>query len=166
MKCMISSNGIEKCWECQNEHEHPYVQLKLILLQKLRELYNGGYTDFYINCERGVPLWTGEAICHLRQHDCAGIRLHIVIPYEEQCRNWPEDLRNRYYRVHELADSVTAANTQYEEDCYIRADLLMAENCDLIFFLGRAADSPHLVEFARKHDIKAEFADSQHFDVS
>ncbi len=165
MTCTILSNETEKNWQCRNEHEQPYVALKLFLMQKIRQLYADGYTDFYLNCEEGVPLWAGEIVCCLKEQECTGMRLHVAIPYEEQCRDWTEELRDRYYRVHEQADSVTQTGTHPDADCYLRAEKFMVQDSDLLLLFGNAEDDSRFAEYAGTYDVRLEFVDDRQFDV-
>ncbi len=153
MTCTIVSSGSEQYWRCKNEHEYPYTAIKVILLQKIRQLYTDGFTKFYMNCEFGVPLWAAEVICLLKEQGCMDLQLCIVIPYEEQCRNWSEDLRNRYYRVHELADNVILTSTQYHEKCYQYTDEIMAKESDLIMIFKQSEEDVYILKYAEKFEI-------------
>lgn len=128
MTLSILSNGFEKTLLCQNEHEPPYTKIKQQLLQFLSTMYFKGYTCFCVNCEYGIPLWTAEIICALKKYN--DVKLFLVIPYEEQCLNWQEDLRSRYYKVHELADNITFAEKHYTEGCYKTAENIMRNKSD------------------------------------
>lgn len=113
MTCTIISTGFEKQLTCKNELEKPYSDLKRTLWKKICEAYSMGYTTFYVNSKYSIPLWAAESICILKQNNL--IKLYIVIPYEEQSKNWIEEHRNRYFTVHEKA----AALPEKENDCFI-----------------------------------------------
>ncbi len=142
---------IAECPGYTEAHEDE-AQLRQMVLSHIMQLIAEGCTDFYMNSERGVPLVAAEAVCMLRQR--AAIRLHLVIPYEEQCRNWMESDRDRYYAVHAQADTVTFVRTQFSPYCYHEADRLMAEQSDVIVFYDVAGESSVLREFAHAHDIQ------------
>lgn len=157
MTCTIASDGSEQHWECKNEYEQPYTAIKILLLQKIRQLYTDGYTDFYVNCDQGIPMWAAEMVCALREKCCPEMWLHIVIPYEEQCRNWAEDLRDRYYGIHAQADSVTLAASHFSENSYETADMLMAENSDLVLIFGNEAAHSFLAAYAAETSASVSF---------
>ena len=58
------------------------------------------------------------------------IKLHIVMPYEEQAAKWSEEYRDRYFAVHEQADSVELFSCRFYEDCYKDADKEMVSRSD------------------------------------
>ncbi len=133
------------------EHFNDPATLKQILATELLHLYSMGYTEICVNCEYGVPLWTAEAVCMLKQH--LDIRLHLVVPFEEQCREWGEAARNRYYAVHEKADSITFAGTHLTPNCYQAADRLMADKSDLILVFGDGQEPPCLAQYAKENGV-------------
>ncbi len=126
--------------------------LRQTILAKLMQLIADGCTEFMVNCERGVPLWAAEAVCLLKQH-CA-LQLHLVIPFEEQCRDWSECERNRYYAVHALADTVTFASKPFTPDCYSEAERRMAEQSDLILLFGSQEEPFQLMRYANANHVE------------
>lgn len=148
MTCTIISNRAELQLECKNEHEPPYGTIKFELYQIIMSLFTQGYDTFYLNCEYGIPLWAAEIICALKANH--NIKLHIAVPYEEQSTNWVEEHRDRYFKVHGLADSVTIVNTQYHSDCYYEADTFMLENSDLLYVFGNSANTLESVRTAKE----------------
>ncbi len=79
MNCTIISTGFENRLTCKNEYEKPYPEMKQILRETIWKAYCSGYTDFYVNCEHGIPLWAAEIICALKLYN--NIKLHIIILY-------------------------------------------------------------------------------------
>ncbi len=156
MICTISSNQKEKDWVCKNEHEMPYIGLKQVLIEILWRLYQGGYTDFCVNCDYGVPLWAAEVICAMKQYH--SIHLHLVIPFEEQSTNWPEALRDRYFAVHEKADTVVFARNHPEEDCWEEADRRMVKCSDLVFLFAEDSDCLYIADHAKECGVKVIYA--------
>ena len=112
-----------------------------------------GYDSFYVNCEYGVPLWAAEFIIMLKKLN--RIELHAVIPYEEQTTDWSEELRDRYFAVHELTDSVEMACTQYQEECYKIAEQRMIDVCDLLVICGSL---PEAADYAESQGIEVRTA--------
>lgn len=138
MTCTILSTGEELDLICKNEKEPPYPTIKAKLREKIWELYCQGYDRFYVNCEYGVPLWSAEIITALRIYN--KIELHIVMPFEEQSTNWADEFRERFFRLHSLADSVHMITSHYSADCYEQAELYMTGHSDLALVIGSRND--------------------------
>lgn len=153
--CTIVSTDYYSLNISRNENESDVVAFK----QKLRELiwncYCGGVTEFYVNMEYGIPFWSAETICALKNYN--DIHLHIVIPYENQTRDWHEDLRDRYYKVHESADNIEFASSDYNDDCYNEADEAMADESDIVLIFGEKSENFYIAEYAKKNEITVEY---------
>ena len=150
MTCTIISKGNE-ITQSHNEHEPPYPQIKEKLCKKIWELYQSGYNSFYLNCEYGIPLWSAEIICEMKKYD--DIKLHIVIPYENQPLKWIEENRDRYYNIHALSDDVHMICTGYYDGCYNDADEYMIDRSGLLLIYGEADDNLYGAEYARKQGV-------------
>lgn len=134
MICCIISDGYELNSICRNEHETPILKVKNKLRDAVYQLYHEGYDEFYTNCEYGVPLWTAEIIIGLKLYN--NISLNIVVPFEEQCQNWAEHDRDRYYTIHQKADNIIFACSEYESDCFVIANEIMMDLSELIVISG------------------------------
>ncbi len=134
MICSIISDGCELRSKCRNEHEMPILKVKNKLRDTVWQLYNDGYDEFYLNCEYGIPLWTAEIIAGLKLYN--NITLNIIVPFEEQCRDWSENERDRYYSVHEKADNIIFACSEYEDGCYDTANEIMIDLSELVVISG------------------------------
>lgn len=153
MTCTIISTGEELLTENKNEYEPPYPQIKAELQMLISGLYAQGYDTFYCSGEYGIPLWAAEIII-LSEQSCAGLQLHIVMPYEEQAAHWSEELRDRWFRVHEKADSVTLASTRFHPDYYSETDRMMIEKSDLLVICGKETDLPDAARYAEMQGIE------------
>lgn len=151
MTCTIISTGDELELACKNENESPYPAIKQKLFDKIWELYCKGYDRFWVNCEYGVPLWCAEIITALGLHNDIG--LHIAMPYEEQSTNWAEELRDRFFGIHARAESVEIVSTQYDEECYRRADEFMIDEADMLLIVGSRSGQDHIHALAKKNGI-------------
>jgi len=47
------------------------------------------------------------------------------MPHEGQAYRWSDSVRERFYNIHEAADSVTMLATQFTDECYLEADEFM-----------------------------------------
>lgn len=157
MTCTILSAGEELLSENKNEYEKPYIQIQAELYVLLDGLYAQGYRSFYLNCEYGIPLWAAEIILAMKRLR-GDVELHIVMPFEEQAVRWQEDIRNRYFRVHERADSVTMASRQFHPDCYSQAERLMIDKSDLLVICGSEGALPGAGQYARSQETEVFYA--------
>ena len=121
--CIISRNN-----EYMNDNEPVCIEIKTKLREMIWELYCSGYDEFYTNCEYGISLWAAEIIIALKMYN--DIKLHIAMPYEEQATRWSEEYRDRFFTVHEKADTVTIISNHYTADCYEKAERYMRERAD------------------------------------
>ncbi len=157
MTSVIISNYNEKYFKNRNESEKTCITIKQKLLEIIWQAYCSGYTDFYTNCEFGIPLWSAEIICALKLYN--KIYLHIVIPYEEQCLNWCEEWRNRYYDVHSKADSVIFVNKCYHENCHNDACKTMINHGDTVFVFGKQSNKSYAEKYAQSINTKIKYYD-------
>ena len=155
MKCTILSSGDEFRTLCMNESEKPFITIKAKIWETVWELYCKGYDEFYVNCNYGIPMWTAEFILRLKATN--QIALHVMTPYEEQSTKWTEELRNRYFDIHEKADSVTLVNTHYRPSCYQETTERMIDESDLLLVFGGENGAPFAEEYAKKHNIPIEY---------
>lgn len=103
--CTILGKSIVQLPGGTDENYPVYVHLKQSLTEKIRSIYDSGVHDFLCNCEYGVPMWAAEIVLALRT-ECPDIRLHVAVPYEDQAALWNETARERYYAIHEAANTV------------------------------------------------------------
>lgn len=153
MTCTIVSDGKELDAKCQNENEGEYLQIKKNLRDTIWSLYCEGYTEFCVNCEYGVPLWAAEIVCALKRYN--KIFLTVVAPYEEQCRDWSEERRDRYYSVHEMSDECIFASAAFTPDCRSAADEIMIGKSDLLMIYGDPS-SLYAEKYAKQIGVSAE----------
>ena len=151
MTCTIISSGDEFRTLCRNESEKPFSIIKAKVYETVWDLYCKGYDSFYVNCNYGVPLWVAEFILSLKAGN--QIALHIMIPYEEQTTDWTEELRNRYFAIHEKADSVTLANTKYYSSCYQDTDKQMIDKSDILVIFGEENSVADAEIYAKENNI-------------
>lgn len=137
-----------------SENQGGMTQKQRILITIL-ERYRQGCTDFYVNCERGVSLWAAEAICLLKR--TLKIGLHVIVPFENQCAEWLDSERDRYYAVHANASSVTFACRRFQPDCYQIADRFMLNKSDLLLVFGKKAPDCYAVTLAAKLGVSVQY---------
>jgi uncharacterized phage-like protein YoqJ len=147
------------------DESHPAcVSLKLALSAKIAELCENGVTDYFVNAEYGVPLMAAEVLTALRETLVPSHRVHICVPYEEQSSRWNEPARDRYFRLHEVADSVTMLNTQYHDDCYAETLEFMLDTVMCYLRMARVKSCPTLQRVKAsvlKHSSYQSFSERQ-----
>ena len=149
--CFIVSSGKELTLH-GNEYEEPFVIIQAELKKVLNTLYSAGYRHYIITAEWGIPLWMGEQIIKLRdQHP--EIFLTIIVPYEEQAKDWLEYQRDRYFKLHQLADQVILLNTHWSAEAEEEALCYALRMADLLYVFGKPEDSLAAVELAKDLDV-------------
>lgn len=157
MICTIISNGNELFLNNKNEKEFPYPLIKIKIRNIIWKLYCKGYNEFYLNCEYGIPLWSAEIICALKKYN--QIKLNIVVPFEEQAKNWYEEYRERYFNVHFLSDNVYMINTKFHNKCYDEADEFMLSKSNLLLIFGRNSNNLYSYKYAAENNLSVIFGD-------
>ena len=151
MTCTVISTGEELAYIYQNEEEQPVSGIKKRLFELLQGLITEGCDSFYVNCDLGIPLWTAEMILAMRKLN--PIQLHIVMPYEEQAANWSEYHRDRYFAVHEAADTVEMVQAQYSDKCAETALCTMIDQSDLLIICGQMDDNSEILSYAKQQGV-------------
>lgn len=153
MTCTIISSGEELQLDNKNEYEKPYPMMKSKLQDLIWGLYRQGYDTFCLNCEYGIPLWAAEFIC-LQKAAGNPITLNIFTPYEEQSVKWVESQRDRYFKIHAMADDVVLVNTQFHSECYQEANEQMVDESDLLVICGSEGSLPEIVQYAKQQSVQ------------
>lgn len=75
------------------------------------------------------------------------------MPYENQAVDWVEEIRNRYYFVHEHSDGVDFARFDYQPNCYNIADRIMANKSNRLLVFGGEKDNYSILEYAQEKGV-------------
>lgn len=150
MTCSIVSSG-EEVYLTAEERQVLKQRISGLLLSLLSQ----GYTDFYLNCNYGVPLWTAELLCVFKKK--FSLKLHIAAPHEEQCAHWKECHRKRYMAIHAQADSVTFVSSPHDSDCYLCADEYMADRSNLILVYDTQNIGLYIVDYAVDIGVQVQY---------
>lgn len=146
MICSLLSTGFEKYSE-----KDKYIKS----LRSITELlYFKGCRDFCIPAAPGIPLWTGEIICQMKEY--LRINLRIYSPYEEITLGWPPAERNEFYAVRERADSFIFLNRSRREGCFKECETALADVCDVLVLIDGDISSPcdrSVIKYARENNI-------------
>ncbi len=145
--CTISGDSIDKFSFGLDEKDLLCIHIKTHLIQTLHSFIKQGITDFYVNCEFGIPLWAAEILTVLKQTH--KITINIAIPFEEQSTKWAPNSRERYFKVHSLADDVTLIDYHLELNSYLKADIFMINNSQYLMYIGNDMNS-FICQYAQK----------------
>ena len=159
MICTILTDGSELNGICRNEEEPPLLMVRSRLFTLMQTLVAQGYDEFWLNGEYGIPLWAAEFLLKLRVGN--PITVHIAVPYEEQSTNWTEEIRDRYFAVHEQADEVTMVGKHFTVDCYETADRYMLDRSDALLICGAAGSQPEAAVYAGENQLHVMYANLQ-----
>lgn len=138
MACTIISNGSERQIP-GNEYEPPFTTIMTELKAVMEQLVQEGHRKFYTTAEWGVPLWAGEVLFALRLK-YPDISICIVAPHEEQAKDWSEAWRERYFRLHRIANEVVMIHQQWCEEAEADAIQYALKRSDLLYIFGKPED--------------------------
>lgn len=156
MNCLIISNGMELCLK-GNEYEQPMLTFMAELKNVLEILYHKGYTKFYlITAKWGISLLAGELLLLMKKTH-ADISIHVVVSYEEEAKNWSESQRDRYYRLHRLADEVIMTSKQQTSKSEMNAVRYALKHSDLLYVFGKPKDNLDTVKVAEKMGVSVTY---------
>jgi uncharacterized phage-like protein YoqJ len=136
----------------QDELHHSCQNLKLAIGEQIITLHDKGVSDFLTTAEYGFPLFAAEAVLATRLLSPDNPpRLHVIMPHEGQAHRWSDSVRERFYDIHEAADSVTMLATQFTDECYIEADEFMMKRSIMLLTDGGNAELLKLARTKNKH---------------
>ncbi|MCM1578475.1 MAG: hypothetical protein NC078_06730 [Ruminococcus sp.] len=146
MICSILSTGFEKC-----SQKKKYINS---LRSATELLYFKGCRDFCIPAAQGIPLWTGEIICGMKEYLRVG--LHIYFPYEAVTAGMPPKTLKEFYEMRSCADSCTILDRRPADDSFRKCDIALADVCDMLVLIDGDISSPcdrSVVKYAHEHNI-------------
>lgn len=114
-----------------NESSPDCIALKKALESQILELINRGVTEFYSGMAQGVDTWAAEIILALRQEKPA-LSFHIVLPCEDQAKDWEPSAQERYHRICEQADSVICLSPSYYNGCMLERNKYLVTRSDVL----------------------------------
>lgn len=114
------------------DEDDEYCQmLKIVLLQQIQLLHQKGCQTFWVVCDPGVALWSGEIITALQKMG-ADIILNCVLPYEEVATKWTPDLRKRHFKLLEECSSTSVSNLHQSETSVLDAYRNTIHEADMV----------------------------------
>lgn len=117
------------------------------LKEFIKKRYDEGVRDFYSVCEQGVDLWAAEYVTRLIDRD-KSVKLHCILPYEEQAAKWHSDIRELYYNILEKADDTEYIGLHYSDDCLKKARLFAIDRSSSVFSAAESGFGKECKEYA------------------
>lgn len=112
-----------------------------------------GVNVFYTGMESGADLFAAGYVASLKEN--RDIKLHCVIPFEEQAADYSEEERDLYFCVAEKSDSEIMINKQRTFSCRKQRDIYMIKKSDIVFLFWdmKSPYASSLLPFAKDKNI-------------
>ena len=109
-----------------NENDPQCVALKAVLTEQITILAKSGTTDFFSGMALGVDVWAAKDVLKLREK-WPSIKLHCVLPCEDQDAKWSAAAKETYHTILAQADSVRYVSRYYCSGCMLKRDRQLVE---------------------------------------
>lgn len=120
------------------------------LYQMIGDAAGQGYRHFYIGMARGVDLYAGEIVLHLKRF-YPQLTLTGVLPFPGHDRKWSQDWRQRHQAVLSQCDQVKIVSEQYCDGCYQQRNEYMVDHSALVIAVwnGCKSGTANTIQYAR-----------------
>ena len=120
-----------------NEADTRCVALKKAITEEIVKRVDAGYTDFFSGMAEGADTWAALAVLALKKGNPA-LRLHCVLPCEEQADRWSASARELYFSILEQSDEVVYVNREYSKNCMLKRNRCLVDHaaCLLAVYNG------------------------------
>ena len=110
----------------QVKSEHKPL-LERVLLNAIKVLYKRGYRDFIAGGARGFDTAAAKAVLNAKEylHD---IKLILILPCQNQTKNWNQTDIAVYNEILEQADKVMYTSEQYTSGCMMIRNRALVDN--------------------------------------
>lgn len=114
-----------------NEAARECVLLKKLLTLQIAALADQGVTDFLSGMALGVDLWSAQIVLDL-QEKYPAIRLHCILPCEEQEIKWATSAQEQYHAILKQADNVVYLSQKYTPDCMLERNRYLVDHASIL----------------------------------
>ncbi|MBR2411421.1 MAG: DUF1273 family protein [Clostridia bacterium] len=104
--------------------------LKEKLYNTVKKLISDGITDFYAGGAVGFDTLAAITVLKLRK-EYSHIKLHIIVPCENQEKKWTPESKELYRKINEAADEVKILSPVYYTGCMQVRNRYMADNSSI-----------------------------------
>lgn len=128
------------------------ILLKEVLTEQITVLADSGVTDWFSGMALGTDLWCAQIVLDLQKENPA-LKLHCILPCEEQADSWNESARGQYYSILEQADSIEYVSRAYHAGCMIDRNHRLVDSAGLLLAVyngARRSGTGATMNYARK----------------
>ena len=151
MRCSIAYSYSEKIADYNNS-------FRATLQTNIHSCINQGYNSFFFNCYDDITVSAAEIICCIK--DIYNIKMNIVIPYKNICRQWDDKTNNKFAFIQKNADSFIIASLEPDFAAFQRADEIITSNSDMILILNIKTSYSYNLKYAQKYNVRVCYGDS------
>ncbi len=171
--CCFTGYRPKKFPFCTEENSEAYKQFDNFLLKSLTALINDNCLNFFTGMAMGFDIIAAEAVLFLKQaYPQRDIKLHCIVPFEQQELSFPYSWRERYENIIKKSDSVTVLSPEFFKGCYQKRNEFMVDKSDyvLTWYDGQSGGTRNTLKYAEKKlkyiinintDFTKEFTNSQ-----
>lgn len=123
------------------------IALKLQLAQYINDMYKAGVRDFYSVCQEGIELWAAEIAVYLMAGD-KSVKLHCILPYEEQAAKWHPDTQELYYNILSVAADCEILDTRFKKNSLALARYMVLDRSRHVFAVVEDGAANAYVKYA------------------
>lgn len=122
--------------------------------EKICELYEKGYTDFYAGGAIGFDEIAEEAVLFCKKAGLK-IKLHIIVPFRGQSSKWSPEQKKKYEDLLKEADEVVVLSEEYTKYCFHVRNRYMVDNSSAIIYYSRkdTGGTASTVAYAKKKGL-------------
>ena len=114
-----------------DETDSRCVALKAVLAEQIAVLADQGVTDWLSGMALGTDLWSAKIVLDL-QKKYPALRLHCILPCENQEIKWSVSAQKQYYSILEKASKVVYVGREYTSDCMLERNHYLVEHASIL----------------------------------
>lgn len=114
-----------------NEAVRNCTLLKEVLAAQIVVLADKGVTDFLSGMAQGVDLWSSQIVLDIKKRNPA-LKLHCILPCEEQESKWPESTQEQYRALLRQADDVVYVSREYDRNCMLKRNRYLVDHSSIL----------------------------------
>ena len=128
--------------------------LSKLLEKAVIESIENGYRHFGTGGALGFDMMAALTVLRLR-NKYPQIKLILVLPCENQTRNWKEADIEKYEHIKSQADKVVYVSKEYTRDCMHKRNRHLVDNSSLcICYLTKPGGTAYTVNYAKDNGLK------------
>ena len=128
------------------------ILLKEVLTEQITALAAKGVTDWFSGMALGTDHYCAQIVLDLRKGNPA-LRLHCILPCEEQADSWSDSAREQYDSLLKQADTIEYVSRTYYAGCMIDRNHRLVDSAGLLLAVysgTRRSGTGATVNYARK----------------